>query len=79
VRPERPRLITDGQQADNMMRGRVVEVIYVGESVKYRIEIDSANELLVRWPFRERGGTLNAGDDVTVGWNVSDMHLVAVP
>ena len=79
VRPERPRLIADGQQADNVVRGRVVEVIYVGESVKYRLRLDAAHDLVVRWPFRERGGALGAGDDVTVGWNVSDMHLVAVP
>jgi spermidine/putrescine ABC transporter ATP-binding subunit len=79
VRPERPRLIAEGQPADNIVRGRVVEVIYVGESVKYRLRIDAAQDLLVRWPFRERGGTLAAGDDVTVGWNVSDVHLVAVP
>ncbi len=79
VRPERPRLIADGQQADNVVRGRIVEVIYVGESVKYRLRIDATHELLVRWPFRERGGTLASGDDVTVGWNVGDMHLVAVP
>ena len=79
VRPERPRLVADGQRADNVVHGRIVEVIYVGESVKYRLRIDATHELLVRWPFRERGGTLAAGDDVTVGWNVSDMHLVAVP
>jgi putative spermidine/putrescine transport system ATP-binding protein len=79
VRPERPRLIADGQPADNVVRGRVIEVIYVGESVKYRIRIDATHELLVRWPFRSRGGTLAAGDDVTIGWNVNDMHLVAVP
>ena len=78
VRPERPRLMGDGQQADNVLRGRVVEVIYVGESVKYRLRIDARHDLLVRWPFRERAGTLAAGDDVTVGWNVTDMHLVAV-
>src|SRR6185295_3064289 len=79
VRPERPRLLADGQSADNVVRGRIVEVIYVGESVKYRVRIDATHELLVRWPFRERGGTLIAGDEVTVGWSVSDVHLVAVP
>ena len=79
VRPERPRLLIEGQSADNVVRGRIVEVIYVGESVKYRLRIDATHELLVRWPFRERGGTLVAGDDVTVGWSVSDVHLVAIP
>ena len=79
VRPERPRLLADGQSADNVVHGRIVEVIYVGESVKYRLRIDATHELLVRWPFRERGGTLVAGDDISVGWNIDDMHLVAVP
>ena len=45
----------------------------------YRLRIDPTHELLVRWPFRERGGTLAAGDDITVGWSVNDMHLVAMP
>ena len=79
VRPERPRLLSEGQSADNVMRARIVEVVYVGESVKYRLRIDATHELLVRWPFRERGTTLSAGDDVIVGWSASDMHLVAMP
>ena len=79
VRPERPRLLADGQVADNVMLARIVEVVYVGESVKYRLRIDAAYELLVRWPFREHGTRMTVGDDVKVGWNVHDMHLVAVP
>ena len=79
VRPERPRLLSEGQPADNVVRGRIIEVVYVGESVKYRLRVDATHELLVRWPFRERGGTLAAGDDITVGWSVGDMHLVAMP
>ncbi len=55
------------------------EIVYVGESVKYRLRIGAAHELLVRWPFRERGTSLAIGDDVMVGWNLSDMHLVAMP
>ncbi len=79
IRPERPRLLAAGQSADNVVRARIVEVVYVGESVKYRLSIDATHELLVRWPFRERGTTLSAGDDVTVGWSATDMHLVAMP
>ena len=79
VRPERPRLLADGQVADNVMPARIVEVVYVGESVKYRLRIDAAHELLVRWPFREHGTRMTVGDDVKVGWSVHDMHLVAVP
>jgi spermidine/putrescine ABC transporter ATP-binding subunit len=78
VRPERPRLLADGQGADNVVRGRVTEVVYVGESVKYRLRVGDRHDLLVRWPFRERGASLATGDDVRVGWSVADMHLVAI-
>jgi len=79
VRPERPRLLTEGRNADNVFSGRVTEVVYVGESVKYRLRIGEQMELLVRWPFRELGATPAVGDSVTVGWSVTDMHLVAWP
>jgi putative spermidine/putrescine transport system ATP-binding protein len=78
VRPERPRLITDGQPADNVVRGRIVEIVYVGESVKYRLRIDATHELLVRWPFREHSGKLATGDDIVVGWDANDAHVVAI-
>jgi putative spermidine/putrescine transport system ATP-binding protein len=79
VRPERPRLLAEGQTADNVVSGRVCEVVYVGESVKYRLRTGATHELLVRWPFRERGTSFSIGDEVTVGWNLSDMHLVEMP
>ena len=79
VRPERPRLLADGQRADNVARGRIVEIVYVGESVKYRLRLDATRELLVRWPFREHGGKLAVGEDIAVGWSVADVHLVAMP
>jgi putative spermidine/putrescine transport system ATP-binding protein len=79
VRPERPRLLTDGMPADNALSGSITEIVYVGESVKYRLRIGERLELLVRWPFRERSVTLAVGDLVTVGWDITDMHLVAWP
>ena len=33
------------------MSGRVVEIVYLGETVKYRIEDEDGAQIIVRWPY----------------------------
>jgi hypothetical protein len=54
----------------------VAEVVYLGEVVKYRIRLDPGFEIVVRWPYREAGGSLTVGDRLRVGWDGADMQLV---
>jgi spermidine/putrescine ABC transporter ATP-binding subunit len=76
IRPERPRLLADGARADNVFSGTIDELIYLGESVKYRIRLEQGIDLVVRWPFKREGDALNVGDRVTVGWSADDVHIV---
>jgi spermidine/putrescine ABC transporter ATP-binding subunit len=77
VRPERPRLLATDSRADNVFAGTIDELIYLGESVKYRIQLEAGLTLVVRWPFKREGDALAVGDRVTVGWSAADVHLVA--
>jgi putative spermidine/putrescine transport system ATP-binding protein len=77
VRPERPRPLAADGRADNVFSGTIDELIYLGESVKYRIQLEAGFELVVRWPFKREGDALAVGDRVTVGWSADDVHLVA--
>ncbi|MCC6468303.1 MAG: ABC transporter ATP-binding protein [Alphaproteobacteria bacterium] len=77
LRLERPRALKDGEAAANAFAGSVVEVIYLGETVKYRIRLDPGFEIVVRWPYRESGGSLKVGDRLRVGWDAADMQPVA--
>jgi putative spermidine/putrescine transport system ATP-binding protein len=76
VRPERPRPVAAEGRADNVFGGTIDELIYLGESVKYRIRLEAGLELVVRWPFKREGDALAVGDHVTVGWSADDVHLV---
>ena len=76
LRPERPKPVGDAKAADSVFSGAVVETVYLGETVKYRIRLDPGIEVIVRWPFREAADALNVGDRVTLGWNRDDLHLV---
>ena len=77
IRPERPRLLTGDARMDNVFSGTIDELIYLGESVKYRIRLEQGMDLVVRWPFKREGDALNVGDRVTVGWAADDVHIVS--
>ena len=77
IRPERPRLLAGGGRMDNVFSGTIDELIYLGESVKYRIQLEQGMALVVRWPFKREGDALNVGDRVTVGWSADDVHIVS--
>lgn len=76
LRLERPRVLQPNETADNVFDGRVVEVVYLGETVKYRLELDAGFELLVRWHYGATSGAFDIGDRLRVGWKASDVQLV---
>jgi putative spermidine/putrescine transport system ATP-binding protein len=76
IRPERPRRAEAGEPFDVLMEGAVSEIVYLGESLKYRLHAENGLELLVRWPFRDAGTTLAVGDRIRVGWSAADTHVV---
>jgi spermidine/putrescine ABC transporter ATP-binding subunit len=77
LRPERPRPIEAGAAADNRIAGTVVETVYLGESIKYRLACAGGLSLLVRWPMPASGAALPVGAAVELGWSADDMHAVA--
>jgi ABC-type Fe3+/spermidine/putrescine transport system ATPase subunit len=76
LRPEMPQLVDSQLRPDNELRGRIVEMIYLGNSIKYRMETSDGLDLLVRWPVSSRSRGLAIGDAITVGWRASDGHVL---
>ena len=74
VRPEaiRPR---DGDTGPNAATARVVEAIYVGDRVKYRLETPAGTMLSVAWPAGATG-PLAPGSDVDLDIPASAIHWV---
>ena len=73
LRPERPRRAADGHA---LFDGRVVEIVYLGETVKYRLEDTKGVHLIVRWPYTGRDRPLAIGDALRVGWDREDLHWI---
>ncbi|MEO8280856.1 MAG: ABC transporter ATP-binding protein [Ideonella sp.] len=76
LRPERVRHLRTDERADNMFNGVVTELVYLGETVKYRLRTDLGLEVLVRWPFGKTGDAPAVGDRLNLGWDRDDMHWI---
>lgn len=77
LRPERAQRMEAGQQADTVLEGSILETIYLGETVKYRVALDIGLELIARWPFEGQERVLQISDRVRLGWNRNDVHMIA--
>jgi len=74
LRPERPRRLAPGETAAVTLSGTVNEIVYLGETIKYRVRDSRGIEAIVRWPFRPGDQPLASGSPVTIGWDANDMH-----
>lgn len=77
IRPERIQLVpSDGPAGGvNVCRATVREVIYLGDWVKYRVELASRDVLSLKVPDRGQGVVSGAGTPVHVGVSPDDVMV----
>jgi spermidine/putrescine transport system ATP-binding protein len=75
VRPEYVRLGAAATSARNRYRAEVLEVLYVGDLVKYRLLADGGDELAAKVLASGRD-QWSVGQEVTVGWDATDCLAV---
>jgi ABC-type Fe3+/spermidine/putrescine transport system ATPase subunit len=78
IRPEKIYFV-DGQNLEpntNTLRGRITEVIYVGENTRYVVETELNQSMVVKHPNRRGIQIRRKGDVVLLGWKPEDTSLV---
>ncbi len=76
LRPEHAKRLGPGEQADTTLNAIVQEIVFLGDSVKYRLCLDEGTEVIVRWPCHAMGAGLRVNDRVTIGWSRDDVHII---
>jgi spermidine/putrescine ABC transporter ATP-binding subunit len=74
LRPEKITLSTDGQAGVNALRGKVLDVVFSGNSTTYRIAVGEQVMILFKQNLAQ--GTVAPGTEVILSW--SPDHLVQV-
>jgi len=78
IRPEHVSLVHEDatEGPENRLGGVVEEVIYLGESTKLAVRVDTGQRVVARLT-RKEAATLGDGQRVSIGWHASDARLVA--
>jgi putative spermidine/putrescine transport system ATP-binding protein len=75
LRPERVVRLAEGEGGENRISATVREAIYVGDGVKYRLELDGGASLTAAWSGAE-GALLADGTRVDIGIPPAALHWV---
>ena len=75
VRPERAKLVPENADVDNCFKGTVWEASYVGEMIRYIIDIDGGERIIIKE--HNVGQTIESpGSNVSIGWGCKDALIV---
>jgi len=76
MRPEYVRLGPAAEGAANRYTGEILEVLYVGDLVKYRVLMETGDELVAKTLAQSAGQQWVAGQRLDVGWDPTDCLTV---
>jgi ABC-type Fe3+/spermidine/putrescine transport system ATPase subunit len=62
---------------DIVVRGRLVDAIFLGSSVKYNVVLQTGTPVTILTPDRSLRGDISPGGDVLVSWSSQDQRVVA--
>jgi putative spermidine/putrescine transport system ATP-binding protein len=74
IRPEKMSVVTGDVPRENSIEGVVQEVIYVGETTRYKIMIGQTKVLNVREMNIERSGRIKEGEKVKLSWKSENLR-----
>ena len=74
VRPER--VIIGEDDAPNRMTGKVVELIYLGDHIRCRMEVAGNDDFIVKIPNSHAHAALRVGEETAVGWQTDDCRAL---
>ena len=76
IRPERIMFVQSYGELHNTYEGVVKEVIYLGDTLKYKVLTDGKEELFVTEKNTLESKLYERGDSVLLGWQDADTTLV---
>ncbi|PWV58828.1 ABC transporter ATP-binding protein [Plasticicumulans acidivorans] len=76
IRPERVRLHSFDVQADNVLMGRILEFIFLGDHVRLRLDVAGSTDFTVKVPISQVDSAWKTGETIRVGWDADDLRAL---
>ena len=69
-------VIDSKNSADNIFEGMVIELIYLGDHIRSRVEVCGNDQFIVKVPNSYMGANLKEGATVKLSWKASDSRAL---
>ena len=76
LRPERVAIEPSGEVAENVVSGRVEELMYLGDHIRARLAVAGNDQFIVKVPNAHRHAALSEGMQVQLGWAADDCRAL---
>ncbi len=76
LRPERVDINPSAKTADVVLKGKIAELIYLGDHIRARLEVAGHNNFIVKVPNKAGSDAIAEGKDVKVGWLAKDCRAL---
>ncbi len=76
LRPERVDINPTAKGADTTLKGRIAELIYLGDHIRARLEVAGHDNFIVKLPNKSGSDMLSRGKEVKVGWQAKDCRAL---
>jgi putative spermidine/putrescine transport system ATP-binding protein len=74
IRPER--VLIGDTEAPNRLDGKVVELIYLGDHIRCRMEVAGHDDFIVKVPNSAKHAILQVGETTPIGWLTEDCRAL---
>lgn len=79
IRPERLRLLSDGETTENMVVGKVRESVFVGGVTRYFVQLRNGLELSLKQLSADATEMQQPGSEVRIGWSAAHTLVLHHP
>jgi putative spermidine/putrescine transport system ATP-binding protein len=76
IRPERVEINPLAKNVDVLLRGKIAELIYLGDHIRARLEVAGHDNFIVKVPNKASNEAIAHGKTVNVGWSVKDCRAL---
>jgi putative spermidine/putrescine transport system ATP-binding protein len=76
LRPERVEINPMAKNVDVVLRGKIEELIYLGDHIRARLTVAGHNDFIVKVPNKQGSDAISEGKTVNVGWLAKDCRAL---
>ena len=76
IRPERVEINPRPKTCDNILPGKIQDIVFIGDHMRIRLKVAGAHDFIVKLRHCANDKKWKSGEDIKVGWNAAECRAL---